>query len=488
MIKIVPLPQEIKQISDRTFNYSESDIVKVQDDSIKSEGYKLLINEDGVTSVASTEKGHFYALVTFRQLVKSGALPHIEIIDEPRFSYRGYMLDTCRHFFTVDEIKKQIDAISHLKLNVFHWHLTEDQGWRIQIDKYPLLTEVGSKRKQTRGDNTPVEGFYTKEEIKDVVAYAKSKHIDVMPEIDIPGHFSAAIAAYPLLSCDGKGCEVKEAFGIFEDVCCAGKETSYQFLFDVLDEVFELFPFEYIHLGGDEALRIKWINCPDCQKVIKDNGLKNEDELQAHFMSRIAAHCEKAGKKVINWNDGMTGENTRKSIVVHYWTQTKKNKAVAVRHVAGGSQGLISPFFNYYLDYPYGMTPLSKTYNYDYQKDGFIEENIIGLESPLWTEYVKTIDRAEYMTYPRLIAVAEKAWNTGSTYKNFIKRINPILSILKKLDINYAPLKDCNPRGVQRLKSLYAFAKNYKHPSSKESINRTMQNKRMLEEKYEKKD
>ena len=174
--------------------------------------------------------------------------------------------------------------------------------------------------------------------------------------------------------------------------------------------------------------------------------------------------------------------------MVHYWTQTKKNKAAAVRHVAGGSHGLISPFFNYYLDYPYGMTPLSKTYNYDYQKDGFIEENIIGLESPLWTEYVKTIDKAEYMTYPRLIAVAEKAWNTGSTYKNFIKRINPILSILKKLDINYAPLKDCNPRGVQRLKSLYAFAKNYKHPSSKESINRTMQNKRMLEEKYEKKD
>lgn len=483
MIKVIPLPQEVNVLSDKTFDYTEGDIKRVQANT-QDEGYILNIGPEGVTAGASTEKGYFYALMTFRQLAVEGKVPHVEIKDYPKFPYRGYMLDTCRHFFTVEEIKKQIDAISNLKLNVFHWHLTEDQGWRIQIDKYPLLTEIGSKRKGTRWDGKPVEAFYTKEDIKEVIEYAKSRHIDVMPEIDIPGHFSAAIAAYPMLSCDGEACEVKEGFGIHEHVCCAGKETSYAFLFDVLDEVFELFPYEYIHLGGDEALRIKWLSCPDCQKTIEDNGLKNEDELQSHFMSRIAAHCEKAGKKVINWNDGMVAENTRKSIIVHYWNQSKENKEAAIRHTKGGSKGIISPFFSYYLDYPYGMTPLKKTYNYCMEKEGFDQSSIIGLEAPLWTEYVDTISHAEFMTYPRLIAVAEKAWNDKSSYDSFIKRTGPILSIFDTIKINYAPINKCNPRGLIRLISLSKFYKNADHPTARESIKRTNLNRKLLKEKY----
>lgn len=484
MVNVTPKPVSVRILSESQFSYKESDI-KREFENHEREGYRLSIGPQGVFSYASSESGHFYASVTFKQIIAAGKIPHCEIVDYPRYSFRGYMLDTCRHFFTISEIKKQLDAIALLKINVFHWHLTEDQGWRIQIKKYPLLTEVGSLREGTRGDNIPVGGFYSQEDIGEVVKYAAKLNINVMPEIDIPGHFSAAIASYPYLSCDAKSSGVKDSFGIHEDVCCAGKETSYQFIEGVLDEVFAMFPFEYIHLGGDEALRIKWLKCGDCQKVVKDVGLKSQDELQAFFMARIASYAERAGKTVLNWNDGMVAENVGKNIVVHYWSETKINKEAAKRHINAGHKGVISPFFSYYLDYPYGMTSLKKTYKYSPENEGFSSDNILGLEAPLWTEYVEDIGTVEYMTYPRLIAVAEHAWSerVRDSYDGFISRAASILNIFDTMGINYAKISQVNPKGFKKIASLLGFLKKAKHPSAWQSMDRIKKNKKMLKEK-----
>ena len=228
------------------------------------------------------------------------------------------MLDCVRHFFTVEEIKKQIDMLALLKINTFHWHLTDDQGWRIKSDKYPLLTEVGGSRKQTMGDGIKVEGYYSKEDIREIVDYCKQNYINVIPEIDIPGHFRAAIAAYPHLSCFQQKTIVGEGYGISPYIACAGKQSVYDFLYDLLDEILELFPYEYIHLGGDEALKLNWITCPDCQKTIQENNLKNEEELQGYFMTKMVKYLNGKGRKVINWNDGMLGGNIQGDIVVQY--------------------------------------------------------------------------------------------------------------------------------------------------------------------------
>jgi hexosaminidase len=484
MIKVIPNPVSVSVLSDDTFEYADSEI-KREFEAHPQEGYRLTIGPEGIKSYASTERGHIYAQRTFEQLRASGKLPHIEIVDFPKYPFRGYMLDTCRHFFTIEEIKKQILAMSKIKLNVFHWHLTEDQGWRIQIDKYPKLTEVGSKRKGTRGDNVPVEGFYTKDEIRDVVNYAASLGIDVMPEIDIPGHFSAAIAAYPYLSCDGNETQVKDSFGIHEDVCCAGKEIAQEFLRGVLDEVIDLFPFKYIHLGGDEALRTKWLNCKDCQKTMDEAGLKDEDELQAYFMEKIATYAEEKGKTVLNWNDGMVASNVGKNIVVHFWNENGKNKEAALKHINGGHKGVISPFFSYYLDYPYGMTPLKKTFKYSHLEEGFNDNNILGLEAPLWTEFVADIEKVEYMTYPRLLVVAEKAWGENDLeYSDFLSRTDAILNIFDSIGINYAKMSEVNPRGFKKIHSLFVFLKRMWHPSVLESLERVKRNKKMLRTKY----
>jgi hexosaminidase len=247
------------------------------------------------------------------------------------------------------------------------------------------------------------------------------------------------------LSCTEEKIKVAEGYGIFPNIACAGKDKTYEFCYDVLDEIAQLFPYEYIHLGGDEALKLYWIDCPHCQKAIKDNGLKNEEELQGYFMTKMVKYLNQKGKKVINWNDGMLGDNIEGDITVHYWRQTKECNEV-VRKEAKKNRGIIiSPFFSYYLDYPHGMTPLKKTYNY--QIDSDIEENVIGLEAPLWTEHVLDVNRLEYMTYPRLLAVAERAWTQNADYTGFLQRLSMFGKIFDKHAINYC--KDYNPNIIK---------------------------------------
>ncbi len=488
MLPIIPKPQQSKILSDKTFDYSLEVVKELFDTTIPAEGYRLVINEEGITLTSSNEKGSYYGKLTVKNLKELGPLPHVEIYDYPRFQYRGYMLDCGRHFHSVSSIKRIIDAIARFKINVFHWHLTEDQGWRMQIDKYPLLAEKASYRGNTRGDGIAVYGYYSKEEMREVVEYAKQYHIDVLPEFDIPGHTAAAISAYPFLDCFNSEIAVKESFGIHPEVLCAGKESSVEFCKDVLREMFEIFPFNLIHLGGDEALRLHWLDCPLCQEEMRKNGLKNEDELQAHFMAKIAEFCLENGKTVINWNDGMVGENVHESIIVHYWQENAVNRGAAIRELNRGKKGIISPFFSYYLDYPYGMTSLKKCFKANPIIKGVEnEENILGVEAPLWCEYVKNDYDIDRQTFPRLLAVAERGWSEfHDDYRDFLARVKYNYKIFDKLGIKCATINEVDPLPLKKVVSLVKFFGNAWDRTQLNNGKTVQENARRLKEKYKK--
>lgn len=482
-MKIIPFPQEISE--KQGFLKKPYDIKKVIDAKQKNaEGYRLDIDSNGVVLSAATEQGIFYGMQTLKQLDEeySGELPFVGITDFPKYPYRGYMLDCSRHFFSIELIKKQIDIMALLKLNKFHWHLTDDQGWRIQIDKYPLLTEIGSKRAQTAGDGKKVEGFYTKNEIREIVAYCADRFIDIVPEIDMPGHFKAALAAYPQYSCRQENIKVGEGFGISPDILCGGNDAAYEFCYDILDEVAELFPYKYIHLGGDEALKLYWLQCPECQRKMAENGLKNEEELQGYFMSKMVAHLNKKGRTVINWNDGMLGGNLSGDIAVQYWKESRLCKDVVKKESAKGREIILSPFFSFYLDYPHGMTALKKTYNYKIDDD--IASNVIGMEAPLWTEHVKNEKTVWEMTYPRLAALAEISWNDRQNYQSFLTRLDNFYNILDRHEISYS--KNPDPFFVKGKLSTLKFFINALQKIEKGNVAAMKKTKKLLKYKYQK--
>lgn len=447
---------------------------------LPSEGYEIEGCENGITVYYGSEAGKFYADVTLRQ-IKRGCgenIPKFAINDAPRYQYRGYMLDCARHFFPIEVIKLQIDMMAELKLNRFHWHLTDDQGWRIEIKKYPQLTEIGSRRASSRNDGKEVSGFYTQEQIKDIVAYCKERFIEVVPEIDMPGHFTAAIASYNYLGCRNEAIKTAESFGIKADIVCAGKESSYEFCQGVLEEVFSLFPYEYVHLGGDEALKLNWLKCPHCQKAIAENKLSGEEALQGHFMSRMAEFAAKFNKKVINWNDGLYGGNVLDTVVVQYWKESKAGKEVLYKEK--DRKVIISPFFAYYMDYPYGMTNLKKTYNYCI--DEKIAQNVIGLEAPLWTEYVDNGETAEQMIYPRLAAVAERAWTGENRYKSFLIRLKAHFAYLDASNIRYTA--DYNPNFVKAAAQVIKFFANANDKTARENLRLQAASRKAVRAKY----
>lgn len=476
MLKIIPEPKEIiymeGEVGDGLFIITEPNIPK--------EGYELYLNEKGITIYASDKEGVFYAQKSLEQIIaQCEKLPCVVVKDAPKYSYRGFMLDCSRHFFTVEEILKQIDVLADLKINKFHWHLTDDQGWRIEIEEYPDLVNIGSKRYSTRKDNLPVTGYYTKSDIRKVVSYCSERFIEVIPELDMPGHFTAAIASYPFLGCENKQIKVSEHFGIHSDIACAGKESTYIFIKKVLEEIIELFPSDYIHLGGDEALKLKWINCPDCQKTIKEKNLKDEEELQGAFLSEIIKFINSRGKKAILWNDGLLGGNISGNYTVQYWKESKRFIEVTNKEAAKGRKVIYSPFFSFYLDYPCGMTPLKKVYNY---KNKISDEAISGMEAPLWTEYVPNVKQLEFMTYPRLAAFAERAWSTEINYFLFIKKLNSFLSYLNNNDIDYN--NNYNPTIFGRILETAKFFINAYDSTLKEASKEMLASKKAWNKKY----
>jgi len=425
------------------------------------EGYELNVSPKKIILRARTAAGLFYGVQTIRQLmpveVESPELveglavtvPSCMIIDEPRFGYRGMHLDVSRHMFPVAYIKRYIDMIALHKMNKFHWHLTEDQGWRIEIKKYPKLTETGAFRKETligHGSSNPFTfdgkqygGYYTQDEIKEIVEYAASRFVTVIPEIEMPGHALAALASYPELGCTGGPYEVQTRWGVFDDVYCAGKEETFKFLEDVLDEVIGLFPSEYIHIGGDECPKTKWERCPLCQQRMKEEGLSDEHELQSYFIQRIEKYLLSKGRRIIGWDEILEGGLAPEATVMS-WRGTSGGIAAAKQK----HDVIMTPYQYVYLDYYQtepereplaigGYLPLEKVYSFDPMPEDLTSDEqkyILGVQGNLWSEYLSTPEQMEYMAYPRMFAIAETGW-TPERLKDF-EELLARLDILKK--------------------------------------------------------
>lgn len=450
-------------------NESASKIIFFHDATLPEEGYTLDIQPKTVNITAATDAGAFYAVQSLRQLLpesfetgdfkeKSTNIRSMTVIDAPAFGYRGMHLDVCRHFFPVDFIKKYIDMLAMLKMNTFHWHLTEDQGWRIEIKKYPKLQEVAAWRDETlighyndfpqRYDSTRYGGFYTQEEAREIVAYAAARHITVIPEIEMPGHAQAAIAAYPQLGCTGENPGVAKLWGIFDDIYCP-KEETFAFLEDVLDEVMEIFPSAYIHIGGDEAPKKHWKECSACQNLIKKKGLKDEDELQSYFITRIEKYLNSKGRQIIGWDEILEGGLAPNATVMSW-----RGTAGAVEAAKQGHKVVMTPNSHCYFDYYQseneneplaigGFIPLEKVYHFNPVPEGLTDEEakyVLGAQGNLWTEYIKDEKQVEYMVFPRAVALSEAVWTHSSEkdYTNFVERLVVFMKRLDTLDVNYA--------------------------------------------------
>lgn len=462
--------------------------LKIDDTIENEEGYTLSVSYDNIVISSKTTKGVFYGIQTLKQLMPASmetktadlTIPAVSIKDNPRFVYRGMHLDVGRHLFPVDFIKKYIDLIAMHKMNTFHWHLTEDQGWRIEIKKYPKLTEIGSKRygtiighyPGTGNDETEYGGFYTQKEVKDIVKYATERHVTIIPEIELPGHASAAIASYPFLSCfpeeptvvtnnmgskagkeaqaNGSPKIVQETWGVFDDVFCAGNEKTFQFLENVLDEIIPLFPSEYIHIGGDECPKSNWKRCPKCQKRMKENNLANEHELQSYFIQRIEKYLNTKGKKIIGWDEILEGGLAPNATVMS-WRGEKGGIEAAKQH----HDVIMTPGYSCYFDHYQtknkdneplaigGKTTVADVYAYEPTPKELTEEEskyILGAQGNVWTEYMKTSDYVEYMVLPRMTALSEVVWTPKEVknWKDFKERLNTMKYRYDAMGLNYA--------------------------------------------------
>ncbi|MGZ3751687.1 MAG: family 20 glycosylhydrolase, partial [Mucilaginibacter sp.] len=433
-------------------------------ENLPEQGYRLTITPQQIV-VAGKGAGLFYGIQTLLQLMPADrkasiSVPCAQIEDYPRFGYRGLMLDVCRHFFSVEFVKKTIDLMAYYKLNNFHWHLTDDQGWRIEIKKYPRLTQIGSQRAQTvignyhdrtpqQFDNTPYGGFYTQDQIREVVKYAADRYINVVPEIEMPGHSMAALAAYPELSCDPeKTYKVYETWGVVHDVYCPSDKT-FGFIEDVLTEVMELFPSKFIHIGGDEVPKDAWKKSEFCQKLIKKLKVKNEEGLQSYFIQRIEKFVNSKGRSIIGWDEILEGGLSPNATVMSWRGEDGGIAAARQSHnviMTPGSAGM-------YLDHAQartgeplsigGYTPLSATYSYNPTPNALTPDQqkfIIGVQANLWTEYISTDTKVEYMLYPRLLALSEIAWSplAGKNFKDFSEtRLPSQLAWLDKNNYDY---------------------------------------------------
>jgi hexosaminidase len=426
------------------------------------EGYTLAVTPDRVTVEAETPKGYFYAVQTLMQLANTGSkqIPACQILDRPRYAYRGLMLDVSRHFMPVAFVKKHIDLMAMHKMNTFHWHLTDDQGWRIEIKKYPKLTQIGSKRAETlvghyaqnfpqQYDGTPHGGFYTQDEIRDVVRYATARHVTIVPEIEMPGHAVAALAAYPQFSCDPtKKYAVGTTWGVYDDVFCPSEPT-FTFLQDVLTEVFALFPGKYVHIGGDECPKTAWKQSAFCQDLIKKLKLKNEDELQSYIIRRIDKFVTSKGRAIIGWDEILEGGLAPNATVMS-WRGTEGGiEAAKQKHTVVMTPGAFC-YLDKYQANPArepltigGYLPLEKVYGYEPTPSELTPDQqkyILGVQGNIWTEYMKTPEAVEYMVWPRAVALAEISWMPKGprNFEDFAMRLKAHLPRLQAMNVNYA--------------------------------------------------
>ncbi len=458
---------------------NEKIILITEDLSFPKEGYELTVTATTI-QLKGTPNGLFYAVQSLLQLFPAERItttiliPTLQIVDNPRFQYRGLHLDVGRHFMPVSFIKKYIDYIAFHKMNYFHWHLTEDQGWRIEIKKYPNLTKIGSMRNGTiigrypgkGNDNIKYGGFYTQEQVKEIVKYASDRFITIIPEIELPGHSSAAIASYPSLSCFPdeptkifenmiseeskklKGKLVQETWGVFDDVFCAGKDATFDFLQNVIDELIPLFPGKYFHVGGDECPKANWKRCPNCQQRMKENNLKDEHELQSYFIQRMEKYLNQKGKTLIGWDEILEGGLAPKAIVMSWRGEAGGIAAAKEKH-----EVIMTPGNPVYFDHTQtrtedsvtigGYNPLTKVYAYEPIPKELTEEEakyVLGAQANVWTEYMKNEQKIEYMLFPRLSALSEVLWSPKEkrNWNDFENRLKTQYKRYPLLQTNYS--------------------------------------------------
>jgi len=426
--------------------------------NLGKEGYELIIQDGQIRISANTNAGVFYGIQSLRQVlpieIQGGKdyqlagikLAGLKVVDYPKYQWRSFMLDSGRQYQSVAFIKRYLDYMAMLKMNVFHWHLTEGQGWRIEIKKYPKLAEVGSKVASGKGQ----QGFYTQEQIKDIVSHAQKLHITVVPEIDVPGHSEAALTAYPEMGCFNEVPESVMAFSA--NLFCGGREKTYQFIQDILDEVCELFPSEYIHLGGDEAPKANWDKCSDCQNKVKEESLKNSDDLQLYFSSRLATYLKTKGKKVIFWGDVVYHEGTTlpDNVVVHWWNW-RAHKDIALKNaIKRGHQVICNTNYYTYLNFP--LTPwtnykekrtfdLKTTYEQNPCDLDEPHELVLGMGCCLWTDWYVQEYMIDQRVFPRIYSLSEQMWSSGKRldFEEFYHKVKEKYPLLKLLGIEYGP-------------------------------------------------
>lgn len=433
----------------------ESGAICVALGDLPAEAYVLSVRSDRIDLTGGSPAGVFYGFQTLRQLLPESALrgeearaidlPVVEIRDEPRIGYRALLLDVGRHFFGPEEVKSVIDLMAMHKLNRLQWHLTEDQGWRIEIRKYPELTRRGAWRDRSdlrpaedgrpEKDPQPYGGYYTRQQVREIVRYAADRFIEIVPEIEMPGHAMAALASYPWLGCLGEGYEVPSLWGVKEDVYCAGKDSTFVFLEDVLTEVTDLFPYELVHIGGDECPKARWKECPRCQRRMRDEGLGSEEELQSYFVRRIERFLASRNRRMVGWDEIRQGGLSETAIVL-----SRKREQGLRSALENGNDVIMTPYLNCYFDYYQGsreteplafggFLPLRTAYDLDPFEGLNAEQSrrILGVQCNLWTEFVATLDHAEYMLLPRLAAFAERAWTGGEgNYPDFLRRLESL--------------------------------------------------------------
>lgn len=416
-----------------------------RDAALPTEAYRLEIRPNAVEICASEERGVIWALASMVQLEQKGELPCCVIEDKPRFAHRGVSLDCARHFFPAEEVEKVIEEISLTKLNVLHWHLSDDQGWRIESRRFPLLHE-------TSGD------YYTQKEIRRIVAFARLRGVEIIPEIDLPGHASAILAAYPQLSCRQVPVRLADSGGIYPVILCAGRESTFAFLEELLDEIVPLFPGERFHIGGDEAPKTEWAACPHCRKRMDALGLSRLENLQGYFSSRAAAILKKHGKRCVCWNETLCAETVPEDVQIQYWTL--QHRQPMQQFVRRGGDWIYSDMFELYLDYPHAMTSLRKLYGtvpHLGKEELESKGHLLGMEACLWAEHIREAPRMEELLFPRVHALAEICWSEQRDYSSFLSRLDAFCVSRRGCGVRYTPKDAWDPKGRKRRREAVGY-------------------------------
>lgn len=417
---------------------------------------------DKIKITLKDEKQLFYSVQSLKQLIfeyyndGKSEIPYMTIKDKAKMEYRGYMLDISRHFFGLDVIKQVVDCISLAKINKLHLHLSDDQGFRVESKIYPKLNEIGSVRKETYGDGEEHRGYLKQDEIKELVKYCDKRGVEVIPEIDLPGHTVSIIASYPELSCFNTKVETATWAGINYYVLCLANEKVYEFISNLLKEILDLFPSKYVHLGGDEAPSYSWSLCPKCQELYKKSGVKSYYEYQLLFTNKVAEIVKGLGKVPIMWNEAFLG-GMNKEVVMQYWSEDFRKK-VGAKHTANGQKTIISRRTSHYLDYPHYPTSMKKVYKYNPKRDGFKSmDNILGFEAPLWSEFVTNTNKLFKNTFPRVFALSEATWSENKNYSDFKNRLCNLLGIMEAYEYPYEELKNVDSKSISNIHKVTKF-------------------------------